>query len=97
MCFQSTVECDPVGYCNPSGFCANINSPNNSANVTFNGVEQGYYWLGFGVAYGNGTGAGVTIGIFVMGHVAYFATANLTLGLGTLPIEISNSTQLPPV
>jgi hypothetical protein len=95
VCFNGHALCDvlPV-YCKPpAGFCININSLNNFANVTFKGVEQGYYLLTLGYNFSNGTGISTGAGLFVTGHITYFATANLTLGLGTLPIEISNSTQ----
>lgn len=92
-CFQpSAPRCDPVGDCTfPTGFCANINTQNETAIVYFKGVEQGYYWLIFNANLGNGATRGSITSIDVINPTPYFVTAKITSELATLQIGISNS------
>lgn len=93
-CTHVPPVCDPVGTnCNlPSNFCANINTRENATVFTFQGIKQGYYWLGFNANVGVNASRGTVETIHVLNQTVYYVMANITAGLATSEISITNST-----
>jgi hypothetical protein len=87
-CLQGLV-CTPVGAScgNQSNFCTDINTQARTAAFSFQGVEQGYYWLDFNANLGNNASRGTVRTIHVSDRTAYYITANITAGLATAEIK----------
>jgi len=93
QCLHGPI-CDPTGpQCNlPSNFCSSINTQSSTDNFTFRGVKEGHYWLEFEANLGNNASRGAVRGIFVEELSTYYVTANITAGLATTEMSITNTT-----
>lgn len=86
--------CTPLGpQCNaPSNFCSTINTLSSTDAFTFQGVGQGYYWLELNANSGGNGSTGTGTSIHVEHQTIYFVIANITSGLATATISVTNTT-----
>ena len=87
ICLPTGPQCKA-----PSNFCSTINSLTSTDAFTFQGVGQGYYWLELNANSGSNGSTGTGTSIHVENQTIYFVTANITAGLSTAKIGITNTT-----
>ena len=93
-CVQTPPYCTPVPIlCNPpSNSCINVTAESSTATFTFQGVKQGYYWLGFERKLSNNGTTGSIWTIYVADNATYYVTAYHTAMGPPWSISITNST-----
>lgn len=87
--------------CNhPSNFCSTVNTQSKTDSFMFQGVKQGYYWLGFTAHAGiNATEGAIqitgrpiaTLAVQIENQTIYHVVTNITAGLATAKISIGSN------
>lgn len=98
-CVTGPLICTQPGpVCNlPQYFCHSINTEASTASFTFEGVEQGYYRIGFIAYYGENESYynSFSESLLITNRTAYNVVANMTAlatTQGNVEISITNST-----